>query len=223
MNIVTWLRALLRRPAPTPSASAVPHALGSPSNQVPNHLAARPGAVPHAVDSPLTEAQRQARVERLLAKGAQPGSGVTVQLPGPLQRLLVLLVVMEEELASARANGWWAEESRLQLEIQQQRAELDYQVWQQALIKDHGPEVGRKLGQHQVEPGMTLTQLFASYGTPPDGAISYAADDPTHWFVQYGSEATGSYFELRDGVVTVARLGEPTLPAYVLSSSPTAD
>lgn len=83
------------------------------------------------------------------------------------------------------------------------------------LLTDHGEEIGRKLAQHQFEVGMTLKQLFASYGKPPAGGITYAPEDSDLWCIQYGSEATSSYFEQRDGVITLARLGTPDLPSYV--------
>ena len=37
---------------------------------------------------------------------------------------------------------------------------------------------------------------------------------------QYGSATTGNYFELLDGVVTMARLGRAELPAHVRNSPP---
>lgn len=55
---------------------------------------------------------------------------------------------------------------------------------------------------------------------PPPGAISHAADEPGRWVVQYGREGTGSYFELVDGVVTLAVLRQPKLPAHMRDSPP---
>ncbi len=70
---------------------------------------------------------------------------------------------------------------------------------------------------------MSAQQLFACYGKPAPGAITFAADEPGHWFVRYGSESTGSYFELVDGVMTLAVLGLPMLPAHVLDSPPVGE
>ena len=55
-----------------------------------------------------------------------------------------------------------------------------------------------------------------SYGPPPMGAITLLGKGPTHLAVQYGSKATGSYFEVVADVVTVARLGLPIMPAHLL-------
>ena len=41
--------------------------------------------------------------------------------------------------------------------------------------------------------------------------------------MRYSSEATGSYFELLDGVVTLAMLGTPMLPTHVLNSPPVGE
>lgn len=40
--------------------------------------------------------------------------------------------------------------------------------------------------------------------TPAPGAITFAADEPSYWFVRYRSEVTDSYPELADDVVTLA-------------------
>jgi hypothetical protein len=58
--------------------------------------------------------------------------------------------------------------------------------------------------------------LVFSYGPPLAGDITLLVKEPTHLAVQYGSESTGSYFEVVSDVVTVARLGRPTLPPFVL-------
>jgi hypothetical protein len=138
-----------------------------------------------------------------------------LQFPEPLQRLLLTQSLARTDLAHARAMGWWQEELRLQVEVQQLEASIQMLAWHHRLVVDHGDEIGHKLAQHQVEVGMTLKHLFASYGEPPAGGITYDSEDPDLWFIQYGSEATGSYFEQRDGIITLARLGMPELPNYV--------
>lgn len=63
---------------------------------------------------------------------------------------------------------------------------------------------------------MRLEHVGACYGIPPAGATTRLSTQPDHLLIQYGSAATGSCFELVDGVVTVARLGRPTLPPFIL-------
>jgi hypothetical protein len=66
------------------------------------------------------------------------------------------------------------------------------------------------------EVGMNWEHLVFSYGPPPTGAITLLGKELTHLAVQYGSKATGSCFEVVADVVTVAGLGRPTLPPFVL-------
>ena len=206
MNLLTWLLARLRRPA----APAVPSAAaGRPTP---------PGALlapPNEAEQATRAAQQQVYIEQVLAQSEALGLTALRGLPPKLQQLLLTQSLAQADLATAHAGGWWTEELRLQLQVQQLEAAIQYETWQHALMTDHGEEIGRKLAQHQVEVGMTLKQLFASYGQPPAGGITYDPKDPDLWCIQYGSETTGSYFEQRDGIVTLARLGTPELPSYV--------
>lgn len=216
MNLLARLLSYIRRPHPTPTPPA-----GPPTPQAVAPAVVRP-TPPPALLAPPTEAeqatrasQQQTYIEQVLAHSETLGMTALRGLPPTLRRLLLTQSLAQTDLATARAAGWWAEELRLQLEVQQLEAAIQYETWQHALVTDHGEEIGRKLGQHRVEVGMTLKQLFASYGEPPADGITYDPEDPDLWFIQYGSEPTGSYFEQRDGVVTLARLGVPELPSYV--------
>lgn len=126
------------------------------------------------------------------------------------------LTALRVDLAEAQGLGWVADELHLHLEIQRAAAELQLRAWQHTLMERFGPEVGAKLSQHQVEVGMSWEHLVFSYGPPPTGAITLLGKEPTHLAVQYGSKVTGSYFEVIADVVTVARLGVPTMPAHLL-------
>lgn len=100
--------------------------------------------------------------------------------------------------------------------MQRAKAELKLRTWQHTLMEHFGPEVGSKLSQHQIEVGMSWEHLVFSYGPPLMEAITLLGKEPTHLAVQYGSKATGSYFEVVADVVTIARLGLPTVPAHLL-------
>jgi hypothetical protein len=221
MKLLAWILARLRRPALN-SQQASTHTVQPVAVAAAITVPVDRPTPPPALLAPPTEAeqlaragQQQAYIMEVLAQSEALGLTAVRGLPQKLQRLLLTQSLAQADLATARAAKWWSEELRLQLEVQQLEAAIQYEAWQHALVTDHGEEIGRKLAQHQVEAGMTLKHLFASYGEPPVGGITYDSEDPDLWFIQYGSAATGSYFEQRDGIITLARLGMPELPNYV--------
>ena len=175
-------------------------------------------APPTEADLLAREAQHQAYIELVLPQGHALGLTALQQFPPALQRQLLLQGLLLTDVGTAHANGWWQEALRLQVELQRLEADIRYQAWQHGLLVDYGQEVGRKLGQHQVEVGMTLRHVLASYGVPAQGML-LDAEDTGLMYLNYGSEATGSRFELREGIVTRAVLGRPELPAYVLDNT----
>ena len=140
-------------------------------------------------------------------------------LPAEQFRLNIEQQYLRADLEEAQGMGWVVNERHLRLELLQREAALDLHMWRNALVQRYGVEVGGKLCQHEVEVGMRLEHVTACYGIPPAGAVTRLSTQPDHLRIQYGSAATSSYFELVDGVVTVASLGRPTLPPFVLGAS----
>lgn len=222
MKLFAWLRALVHRPAPAVTLTCPPPA-------APQRAGHSTG--PLVPIRPLTPAQREARAQArepyilaAIATSQQQAQASDLpnaikQLPAEQFRLNIEQQYLRADVAEAQGMGWVVDELHLQLELLQREAALDLHMWRNALVQRYGPEVGGKLCQHEVEVGMRLEHVGACYGTPPAGAITRLSAQPDHLRIQYGSVATGSYFEIVDGVVTVARLGRPTLPPFVLGAS----
>jgi len=210
MNPLTWLLAKLRRPV-TPSALT---SLLTPT--------------PVSLSAPPTEAERSARAEQreqqfLLALAEDFGQAIEQErdvsnlLPAELLRLVSQLRHNAADLLQARQHGHWAEELRLVTEAHELEAVAKFQFWQHALCEQFGRAAGAKLGQGQIEPGMTLDMVVAVLGQPnEDGrGLTVPLDDPTLCILRYGSDATGSVIELRHGIVVRAQLGAVTFADYV--------
>ncbi|MGI4865995.1 MAG: hypothetical protein ACRYFZ_18880 [Janthinobacterium lividum] len=216
MKLFAWLRALL--PSPTPAAGPSTQQLPAPAKQV-SHSGP---LVPIPRLSPAQrEARAKAREPHILAAVADSQAqaqarGILVNLHPAIYRLDMERKYLQADIVEAQGMGWVIDELHLHLELQLVEAETNLRMWHQSLMQRYGPELGAKLGQHEVAVGMRWEHVVVCYGPPPAGAMQQLAGHPNRWRVQYGSQAAGSYFELVDEVVTVARLGVPTLPAHMV-------
>lgn len=219
MKLLAWLRTFLRRSAPATQPfqqPAAPVKQGYSSGPLvplprltPTQREERAQArEPYISEAIATSQQQQAQASDL--------PDAIKYLSAEQLRLNIEQQYLRADLEEAQGMGWVVDELHLRLELLQREAALDLHLWRNALVQRYGPEVGGKLCQHEVEAGMRLEHVAACYGIPPAGAITRLSTQPDHLLIQYGSTATGSYFELVDGVVTVARLGRPTLPPFVL-------
>lgn len=96
-------------------------------------------------------------------------STLSPALPLAIQQFVQALRLREAEQRAAGAQAPWAEQLQLHLEIQHLRALVQHRFWQEALQVMYGVEVGRKLGEHQVEVGMLLEHILVSYCLPAPG------------------------------------------------------
>lgn len=223
MNLLARLLARLgrSRPASTPPIFTAP-ATPTPSAVV------RP-TPPAALLAPPTEAERLARepqrriwTEQLLIaeeEKARSKGRVPDELPIHLRRLIIRVGFIKADQDVARDNGWGTELLRLQIEEQELQATIKFEGWQHALCTAHGEAIGQKLARHQVEVGMTMQHMVASFGVPAHEDITPHPTDEGVMYVSYGSLATGSHFELRDDIITRVQLGTTTFPEYVYKSS----
>ena len=204
MNPLTWSLAKLRRLT------------------IPSALTPAPVSPP----APPTEAERAARAEqRELAfllwlaadfnQALAEDRNLADELPDDLLRLAWQLRDNAADQAQARQWGHWAEELRLVTEAQELEAVAKFEFWKYSLCERFGRAVGTKLSQGEIELGMTLGQVVAVLGAPPEGGLSVPLDDPTLCVLRYGSAATGSVIELRHGVVVRAQLGVVAFADYV--------
>jgi hypothetical protein len=215
MNLLARLLAYLRRPRPTPIAP------------VPAPVAALPEVhpIPKTPLSPPTAAERQARepqralwTEQLLLaeeNKALAEGRVPDELPAYIRRLIIRTGFIKADQDTARENDWGAELLRLQMEEQELQATIKFEGWQHGLCKTHGEEIGRKLARHQLEPGMTMEHMVASFGVPATADITPHPTDESVMYVSYGSLSTGSHFELRDNIIARVQLGRAAFPDYV--------
>jgi hypothetical protein len=86
-------------------------------------------------------------------------------------------------------------------------------LWQLGLQKRFGFELGEQLAAQEVTEGMTLEHLTASFGV----ADQREEDGPVTTYI-YGNKKTGSYFDVRDGIITAAHIKGLPLPPVPLSS-----
>lgn len=209
MNIFKALWARIRSPRPTSIESPIIAAATLPVPTVPL-------APPTEAERLAREPQRQQWVEQLLlAEEARAKD----DLPAGLRRLIIQLGFIKADQDTARANDWGTELLRLQMEEQELLATIKFEGWQHALCVDHGEEIGRKLAKHQVEVGMTMEHMVASFGVPATNGITPHPTDLAVVYVSYGSLSAGSHFELRDNVITQVQLGTGSFPPYVYNDS----
>ena len=86
-------------------------------------------------------------------------------------------------------------------QAQQQAADPDFATWLDALRLLFGPALAQLLSQQQVEPGMQIKHLVASFG-PADEIKALGSRVR---FV-YGSEQTGSYFDIEGDTIVYAHI-----------------
>lgn len=215
MKLLTWLLARLRRSRPIPTTAAHTSPPVSPAPTLPLQP-------PTEAERLAREPQRQQWIEQLLVAEedkARAEGRVPDELPADLRRLIIRLGFIKADQEIARENGWGAELLRLQMEEQELQATIKFEGWQHGLITAHGEKIGRKLAQHQVEVGMTLDHMVASFGVPLEGSITPHPTDQAVMYVSYGNLTTGSHFELRDNIITQVHLGTASFPDYVYKSS----
>lgn len=217
MKLFTWLRGILPSPVPAVSPAFAP----------PSAARAAYPSGPLVPIPPLTPAERAARAQfrepylvaavaelQALAE-AQP---LPLEVPAAIRRLHFERKYLRADIVEAQGMGWAVDELQLRAELHRLEAEMSLRSWQYALLQRYGPELGAQLGQHEVAVGMRWEHVVLCYGQPPAGAVQRVAGYSNRWRVQYGPKATGSYFELVDDVVTVARLGLPPLAAHLIAA-----
>jgi hypothetical protein len=213
MNPLTWLLAKLRR-SPTPSA-LTPQALTLPPASV--SLPAPPTEGERTVRAVQREQVFRLRLAEEVGRASEPEHDMSNLLPAHLLRLVSQLRYNAADQEHARRWGDWAEELRLIIEAHELEAVAKFQFWQHGLYEQFGRSIGAKLSQGQIELGMTLNMVLAVLGEPKEAerGLTMRLDDPTLCILRYGSDATGSVIELRDGVVVRAQLGTVTFADYV--------
>lgn len=105
-------------------------------------------------------------------------------------------------------NELAAEISRLEVAIQ-------YEEWVVSLIQRFGNEVAAVLANQEIDVGMQLAHLYASFGQPDK---SEQVGDALA--LTYGNRRTGSYFEANsEGIITRAEIVSPPLPPVDIADS----
>lgn len=88
-----------------------------------------------------------------------------------------------------------------------------HDIWRIELNQQFGSEIGEQLAAQQVTVGMTLEHLTASFGV----ADQRKEDGPVTTYI-YGNKKTGSYFDVRNGVITAAVIKVLPLPPVPLEA-----
>lgn len=165
---------------------------------------------------------REQFIASQVAAGAEierGSGGRTIDNPSAdMWRTIALLVLNKEDQEIARLEANHAEELRLIMERCELNEALQTQSWFHRLAIRYGDETTHKLIAHQIEPGMTLEHLAASFGVPEPDCIYETPDGITH--ISYGDMVTGCHFEAQGDFITVAKLGSKvTFPDYVYNLS----
>jgi len=122
------------------------------------------------------------------------------EVPAEQRRRIILYNFNKADQEDAREAGDTAEEMRLILEAQELSGSIQLGTWEHALKKNFGEEIGAKLANHQIEVGMTLLHLTASFGPPPEGG-QLINNQNGRIVLKYGKGEHASYFELDDNHV----------------------
>ncbi|MGI4735067.1 MAG: hypothetical protein ACRYG7_07805 [Janthinobacterium lividum] len=161
-----------------------------------------------ALDRQIRDEARQKYVEDSLAQsdGAAP----------EVIRTIIALHFNKADQDDARAQSNTTEEMRLITEALEMHAGASWKIWDANLRKHYGEEIAAKLSNHQVEVGMTVAMVGASYGNVPEGG-EYRNRENGRTVLVYGSGEDASYFEFsEEGIVTVAvSRGGWALPDFV--------
>ena len=113
-----------------------------------------------------------------------------------------------------------AEQMKLQLlaDCDQLIVSTNHAIWKIGLQHRFGFEVGEQLAEQQVTEGMTLEHLTASFGV----ANQREENGPVMTYI-YGNKQTGSYFDVRDGIITAAHIKGLPVPSVPLGANATPD
>lgn len=84
-------------------------------------------------------------------------------------------------------------------------------LWHSELQQRFGFDLGEQLANQEVTAGMTLEHLTASFGV----ADQREDDGPITTYI-YGNKKTGSYFDVRNGIITAAHIEGLPLPPVPL-------
>ena len=108
-----------------------------------------------------------------------------------------------------------AEQMKLQLltDLDQLLVSGNYSIWRLGLQQRFGFEIGEQLAAQEVTVGMTLEHLTASFGV----ADQREENGPVTTYI-YGNKNTGSYFDVRNGIITAANIKGLPLPPVPLQA-----
>lgn len=89
---------------------------------------------------------------------------------------------------------------------------MQHEHWVAKLCTLFGDDIGTKLANHEIEPGMTEKQLIYTYEVPALEDIGVQGNKTIY---RYGSVTRGAYFEVVDKIITqVAIMTPPPYPPH---------